>query len=143
MTISNEKIAEIMQQSPTAEAFSTYAACRERNVREGISRLPSIRAQMTKEGFNPVPQDLLTMFKELDRAGVGKLLKDEFKWNISIRDVGVLAGPQAPLPPKREVSKKTLVICFGENKDASISFTNNLTKEDIQFLASKMLQDCK
>lgn len=149
MTINNEKVVEILQKSPTAEAFATYAACRNRNVREGISRLPSIRAQMAKEGFHPVPQDLLSMFRELERAGIGHLWKDQFKWNVPIKEVAsYLEVPKKKTSAQvythqRAVAEKTLVMSFGTDKKVSITFTPNLSKEDVDFMISKMLKECE
>lgn len=157
MTIDNEKIAEIMQKSPTAEAFATYAACRERNVRDGISRLPAIRAQMAKEGFHPVPQDLLAMFRELERAGVGQLWKDQFKWNMPIKDVGAAfeapksetprtqvaeVKPSAHIAPANNHNRRILTMSLGEGKEVSLSFTPNLSREDIRFVMQKALRLC-
>jgi hypothetical protein len=140
--MNTKAIVEIMQKSPTAEQFATYAACRERNARDGVTRLPAIRAQMTKEGFHPVPQDLLTMFRELERAGVGKLSGDKFQWSVSIKQVGeALVEPKAEAPKQKpEVPTKRFVMCFGNNKEAEISYTSTLTKEEVEFLCSKLLQ---
>lgn len=139
-----EKIAEILQRSPTAEAFATYAACRERNVRDGVSRLPAIRAQMAKEGFHPVPQDLLSMFRELERAGIGKLQGDQFKWSVSIKRVG--EAIESPKPVKAEsipTSAKELVIFFDKNKQVEVRFPENLTPAEIRFVADKLLQEIR
>lgn len=143
MALNQEKIAEILQRTPTAEAFANYAACRERNIREGVSKLPAIRAQMSKDGFQPVPQDLLSMFRELERAGVGELKNDMFKWSVSIKEVGRALNPAKnevrPLP----TAHKSLVIFFDKNKEATISFTPNLSVEEVKFLAEKILNECK
>ncbi len=143
-TINTKSISEIAERSPTAEAFFTYAACRERNVREGISRLSAIRAQMAKEGFQPVPQDLLVMFRELEQQGIGKLQGNLFKWNVSIKKVGEAANPASEAlvvktheKPKREV--KTLVICFESGKEVSVTLSEPLTKEEASLVANKLV----
>lgn len=141
MSINNKVIAEIAQKSPTAGNFFTYAACRERNVRDGESRLSSIKSQMTKEGFIPVPQDLLLMFKELERIGVGILQGDKFKWLVPIKKIG-----DAIREPRREIlskHEKSLVICFDKHKEASVLYTPNLTKADVHFLCEKLLNECQ
>lgn len=144
--INNSAIAEIADRTPTAEAFFTYAACRERNVREGISRLSAIRVQMAKEGFTPVPQDLLSMFRELEKVGVGQLKGDLFKWSVSIKEVGeTISAPREHMAeiPKIPKSIKTFAVYYDNGRHASISFTPNLTKEEIKFLAEQLLKECK
>lgn len=150
MTLNNKTISEIAQKSPTAEDFFTYAACRERHVRGGVSKLPDLRTQMKQEGFEPVPQDLLIMFRELHRAGVGELKGDTFKWNTSIKKVGeAVIGKTEILeskPAKTTASsriEKALVVWFDNKKHVSITFTPNLTKDEVSFLASKLLRECE
>ncbi len=148
--VNKNTIAEIAKKSPTAEAFFTYAACRERNVRQGVSRLPAIRAQMSVEGFHPVPKDLVSMFQELARAGVGTLQGKEFKWNVPIREVGQAGSIKESTPHvEHHINRvipqatKDLVIMFDTNKEVSIKFTANLTKDEINFIAAKLLKECK
>lgn len=137
----SKTIAEITQRTPTSEAFAEYASKRERNVRGGVSRLSIIKAQMIKEGYHIVPQDLLAMFRQYHDQGLGELSGDLFKWHISIKQLGnVKEYKQRALPEKRP--QKNLVVCFSSDKEASVSFTPNLTKEDIQFICDKMLQEC-
>ncbi len=149
MTLNNEKIAEIMQRSATAEAFATYAACRVRHARDGVSKLPTLRAQMLAEGFTPVPQDLLKMFRELEQAGVGKLQGDLFKWSVPIQHVGITPdkaavekAPKAVKPaPEAPKAQKSLVIFFDKERSISVQFPS-LTKEEVEFVAKKLLEEC-
>lgn len=153
MTLNKAKIVEIMRKSPTAEAFATYAACRERNIRDGVSKLPVIRTQLLKEGFHPVPQELVSMFRELERAGVGVLRGDQFQWHVSIKAIGEAAAAHKPTKIKDEHYKqypeltkrveKTLSICLGSGKDVTISFTTNLSKEDCAWICRELLQQCQ
>lgn len=148
--INKNAIAEIAQKTPTAEAFFTYAACRERNVRDGVSRLSALRAQMIGEGFDPVPQELLSMFRELDRAGIGSLKGDFFRWGVPIKKVAevVFEKPARVEPiqkdPLSELPKalKSLVIYYADGKEMSISFTPNLTREEVRFALEKVLREC-
>ncbi len=146
MTQLNEgRLIEIAQKTPTAEEFFTYAAGRERNARDGITKLTQIREQMRIEGYHPVPQDLLSMFRELERAGVGKLEKDYFKWAVPIKTVGstVTAKPAAKVAtPSIPLARKNLVIYFDKSREINLQFTANLTKEEIAFVAEKLLQEC-
>lgn len=164
MSINMNLVPEILRRSPTAESFATYAARRERKARDGVSRLPAIRAQMAKDGFDPVPQDLLLMFRELERAGIGALKGEYFKWNVSMKKVGLaLEGPDKifteggavkreymaipkpkathPLPTRASV--KSMVVVLGIGREVSIDFTANLTRADIDFVMTKLLQHYK
>lgn len=152
MIINTERLADILQRSSTAEAFATYAACRERNARSGISKLSALRTQMQKEGFNPIPQDMLAMFKELEQAGLGQLRGDVFKWNLPLKRVGELAeeasvvklpkpAPQLNVEP--EAVQRSLVVCFGGNKRVSISITGIVGKEELQMVVSELLKNNK
>lgn len=149
MPLNPKTVGEIFQRTPTAEAFAAYAACRNRNVRLGISKLPGIRAQMTKEGFDPVPQDLLSMFKELERAGAGTLSDGTFKWNVPIKKIGEIVSDESPkekirlalVPPPKE-GETTLIVCFPSGKTASISLSSKLTVEECQFMCDKILRTC-
>ncbi len=150
MSMNEKEVSEILQKTPTAEAFATYAACRERDVRNGISRLPKIREQMKQEGFHPVPQDLLAMFRELERAGIGKLSGDKFKWFTSIKKVGSAGSTQSPKmldSGKKDIvipkAQKTMVLFFDKNKEITVTFTPNLTRDDVAFLAEKILKECR
>lgn len=145
--MNTKAITEIAQKSPTSEAFFTYAACRERNVREGVSRLSAIKAQMTKEGFHPVPQDLLAMFRELERAGVGQLHGDMFRWHVSIRKVGeaVVAPKEAPSVPEikpRPPTNRSLVVYFDNGKEITADFTENLTRSEVENFCARLLKSC-
>lgn len=152
--INPKAIVEISQKTPTAEDFFTYAACRERNVREGASSLPATRAQLLKEGFSPVAQDLLLMFRELERAGVGRLLGDKFHWNIPIKrladivvDKTTVQEKPINLEPRQLLNfksdKKTLVMIFADNREVTVSYSPGVTKEAILLLAERLLQECK
>ncbi len=157
MTINNEKIADIMQKSPTAESFASYAARRARGGREarnGVSTIPAIRKQMEKEGFHVVPEDMLLMFKALDQAGIGQLKGKNFKWNLSLRRVGELAeqagvATQEPItkplpkePTKKPVSKKSLIAYFGPGRDFEAEFPSDLTQDELAFILDKILHAC-
>lgn len=139
MLLNPDTIMEISQKTPTAEAFFEYASQRERSVRSGLSRLPRIRAQMERAGFHPAPQDLLTMFRELERAGVGRLEGDKFQWQVPIRQLGEYVGAKAPAKPKT----RSFVIYFESGRQVSISYTQGLTKEESAFIADCLLTDSK
>lgn len=150
MTIDNEKIVEIAHKTPTSEAFMTYAACRDREVRDGVSQIDALRTQMAKEGFLPVPQDLAKMFKELHTAGVGELRGGMFKWHVSIKEVGkvgmgakktVTVPKKAPKPTALgEAGRSTVHMLFASGKEISISYTEKLTKEELDFLHKTLLK---
>lgn len=150
MTIFESKLVEIAQRNPTAENFFAYAAERERDIKLGVSRLPQLREQMRAAGYEPVPQDLLTTFRELERAGVGKLQGDRFRWDMPIKKLGeAVFGPKkekqpAPKAEPRaiETHERTLVICFGKGREAAIRYTD-LTIEDVDFLREKLLLEMK
>lgn len=156
-TINSKAIPEIFQKSPTAEAFATYAACRVRNVRGGTSRLPVIRTQMAKEGFEPVRQDLRSMFRELERAGVGTLKGEYFKWNVPIKTVGLAAdvprAHMAEIPPteapKRSYESKTakaeknLTVYFESGNEVNITYTGVLTRDEADFICHKLTRAAK
>lgn len=162
-TFNEKTVQEIAQRTPTAEDFFTYASCRDRNAREGITKIQAIRAQMTKEGFNPIPQDLLSMFRELDRAGIGKLQGDMFKWYVPIKDVGSVALAIEAQKPKTSPTKinvdniiksqevkpdstnreLTMVLCLSAAKEVTIHFTPNLTHADVEFIKEKLLRECQ
>jgi hypothetical protein len=138
--VNSKAIVEIAERSKTAEAFLNYASTRERNVRGGITKLPAIRAQMHKEGLVAVPQDLLSMFRELERAGIGKLMGDKFQWYVSIRKVGeALEGKPIKEPSPIQAATKSIVIYYGPNKEFKAEFTSNLGKEDLAFAMQKIL----
>lgn len=143
-----ELVQTISKQSPTAEAFFDYAASRDRNVRDGISSIQSLRNQMSKDGFHPVTKDLRQMFAELEEAGIGELKGDKFKWNVSIKLVGKPSVKQ-PSPkigviakPTNPVQMKNTSIFFGDKKEIHIQFTNNLTQEDLVTALEKVLKEC-
>lgn len=147
--INKEVVAEILQKTPTAESFAAYAANRKREVRNGVSPLLAIRAQMESEGYIAVPEDLLLMFKELDRAGVGKLDRGRFKWHVPIKEVSeVLTGPKRTEAPKAAPAasdpnpSKVLFVSFGPSKDIKISLPGDLTNNEVRYLCSKILQEC-
>ena len=147
MTELNTKtLVEIAQKSSTAESFFDYASKRERDVRNAESHIRALRVQMSKEGYHPVPQDLLSMFRELERAGVGVLRGDKFKWNVSVKKLGsaVTETPNAEVMRSAiPTAQKSLVMCFDKHKEVSISFTPNLSKEEIGFLCEKLLKECQ
>lgn len=142
--VNEKRISEILSQSPTAENFATYAACRQRNTKGGISPLREIRRQMRKEGFTPVPQELLSMFKELDRAGVGALKDGSFKWLLPIRDLGHLAakdkqGPKVepkpePLAVPRSPDRGRLVVVFGVDRTVTVEYPGDISPEERDFV---------
>lgn len=150
-TVKLEVLKEVQQKSPTAQAFFEYAGRRERNVRSGVSRISAIRAQMAKEGFHPIPRDLVTMFKELEQAGIGELKAGAFKWYIPIRQI---AGRVPPKPKQLKARnplaypqittrvEKKLSMCLGNGKDVEIRFTDKLTKLDCKFVCSRLLLEC-
>jgi hypothetical protein len=122
---------------------------------------------MAMEGFDPVPQDLLIMFRELERAGIGTLKGECFKWNVSMKKVGLaLEDPDkvfadggaikreymaVPKPrPVPEIAAqadknplKSVVMVLGPGREISIDFTPNLTRSDLDFVMAKLLQHCK
>lgn len=144
--VDNKRIAEIADRTPTSEAFFTYAACRSRNARDGVTPLRAIRQQLAKEGFLAVPQDLLSMFRELERAGVGVLNRaGEFKWNMPIKKVGEMVTHKEAVtePTNIPVALKKVAVFFADNRQALLEFTPNLTKEEVAFLAQKIIDECK
>ena len=146
MTINAKVVAEIAQKTPTAEDFFEYCAKRERSARGGISRLPAIRAQMKEAGYEPVPQDLLLMFRELERANFGTLQGDKFKWRVSIKELGetLTAAPErTPEPQGIPNSVRTLSVYLGRDKEVNIQFTGNLTPDEAHFVYGKFLQSCQ
>ncbi len=142
-------LAEISHKSPTAEEFFTYAACRERHVRGGISSVDSLRDQMRQEGFLPVPKDLVSLLKDLEKVGVGQFKGKFFRWNTSIRSVGEMAHDSSKvIPIKKDVKvpapkTKTLVMCLPGGKEVSITFSTSLTSEEVTFLSEKILKECE
>ncbi len=148
MTQINEQVLnEIAERTPTAEQFFEYAATRERNVREGISNLTTLRAQMAKEGYHPIPQDMLRMFKELEHAGLGSLRGDSFKWFTGIRDlankVGVISKPTNPDKPKLAAvvsAEMSVSIALAPGKDVSFKIHGVLTSEDCRFIYETLLK---
>lgn len=150
--INQQTIEEIAQRTPTSEAFFTYAACRERNVRAGVSSLPAIKAQMSLEGFHPVPQDLLVMFKELDRAGIGQLRGEKFKWNQPIKKVGEMGSVTKPSKPEKvqrahhtitTLVERRITMCLGAGKDVEVTIRGNLSDDDCSFIAERLLKECR
>ncbi len=144
--INSKVIGEIADRSATAEAFFTYAACRDRNSRNGVSDIKAIRAQMEKEGFTTVPQDLLVMFRELDKVGIGRLQGNQFKWSVPIKSVGqALAEPTKPKVERSAVTPpsnpKNLVFLFEGGKEISVTYTESLSKEDLQLLWNRLLKE--
>jgi hypothetical protein len=141
MNLNSKTIAEIAQKSPTAEAFFSYVSKRERNARGGVSKLPDIKAQLIKEDFNPVPQELLSMFRELERVGVGVLQGDTFKWSVPIKQVGKVLKSDKVVSsiPK---SKRTLAVYFDTQREIEMSFSSGLTREEAKLAMEKLLQQC-
>lgn len=131
-------LSEIAQKTPTAEAFFTYAACRARNVREGVSRIPAIRAQMTKEGFHPVPQDLLAMFKELEKAGVGQLRGTQFKWHAPIKEIGNALTLKTE-PVERRIAATVEKAADGKALLGKILASVTLSPKEIMHLCDRLL----
>ena len=158
----NERVlTEIAEKSATAEAFFEYASKRTRNVRDGVSRIVQIKEQMRHEGYHTIPQDLLSMFKELERAGLGELKGDSFKWNVPIREVGMVVTKRGSRPKavphidpihhsnvhtfadtQRTTPAKSLTIMFASGKEATIQISASLSREEVRILTDKLLQEC-
>lgn len=144
MMINHEQVTEVLTENKTTEAFATYAACRERNARGGITSIPGIQHQMLKEGFNPIPEELNDMFKDLEKIGVGKLQGNLFKWHMPIRTLGEISQSAIKSPEVIETKPKipmTLVVCFGKDREISITYQERLTRDEINFVVSKLLQE--
>ncbi len=151
-TVNENVLAGIAERNPTAEGFFNYAAGRERNVRENVSNLPQLRLHMSKKGYHAVPQELLSMFRELERAGIGKFRGQDFMWYTSIKEVGeralglnkakVVAKPVKiePVSPIRITSQVEthLTMKIGA-KSVTLVCTGTLTKEECQAVYAELL----
>lgn len=157
MTLNQNALQEIAQKSPTSEAFFTYAACKGRMRRGNVTPLSRVRKSLSDEGFLPVPQDLLVMFRELEHLGAGKLQGDKFEWRIPLRTVGEIGMGQAPrtkevvskpvvkpaLTPVAPESTHSLVIVLDPKRQVSINLPGMLNKDEADFIYGKLLQLCR
>lgn len=148
--VDQKSIESIAGKNQTAAQFFEYAANRTRAAREGISSIKGIRELMLKDGYAPIPKDLRQLFRDLELVGIGRLSGDTFKWDISMVDLA--QEVIKPTPPKIEPlvtprslpsATKTLVIPFDTNKEIRVTFTPNLTNDEISYLAKCLLKECE
>lgn len=157
--VSSSALAEIAEKSDTAESFFKYAASRDRNVRGGVSNIKDVRVQMAKEGYHPVAGDLLTLFKELERIGVGTLKDGKFKWNTPLKEIAslvtdsprnsvaasILNQPSHILSVAESYTPKiepqTLYFCFGAGREMSIKLFHGITRSEVEFITKKLLNE--
>ena len=81
-----------------------------------------------------MPQDLLSTFKELDRAGIGEYHNGAFKWNTSIKNVVEATSEEKPIKPEPQKTQP-------KQEDDLVTLT--LTSKQAKILLEKLLKEIK
>lgn len=151
--LNKEILSKIAHRSKTAEAVFGVLAVRDR-AREDTD-LRRLKNRLIDEGFRVVPAEFLETFKELDRAGVGRLVQKageppRFRWNYNLKEVGRLGfngapskPPSEPDLPKAKPNHSTTVVILAEGRTASFQIPLNLEKEEADLLCRILLQRTK
>jgi hypothetical protein len=143
--LNKNTVSEIAQKNDTAESFFAYLGQRKREARGGENSVDSIKRQMRLRGFQPVPQELLTTLRELDRAGIIELKGKQFRWKFGIKDVMRAVEPtQAPapvIPLKTPLSQKTLVVCLDRERQFTAQFPSKLSQEELKLIYNTLEQN--
>lgn len=153
--INKQALSKIAKRTLTSEAVFTFLGCRERN--RGDTNLTRLKYDLIEENFKIIPEDFMDTFKDLEAAGLGQIIqgkKPRFKWFVSLKEVGktgLSTVPMKPVEPKVErvveaeavVPRKSMVICLNKNRDVTVELPTNLTREEAQFIASKLLTESR
>lgn len=146
MQFNKSVVQEIAHKNQTAEQLFDYLLTRERNARGGENSVQSIKQQMALKGFQPVPQELLSTLRELDRAGIIELRGDRFRWKHQLKDVAKAIQPTR-MPkadvsmPKVDTSTKTVVVLLGPGRTFSATFPPSLTQKERQLIARVLAEN--
>lgn len=145
MQFSKTIVQEIAQKNATAEQLFDYLSTRERNARGGENSVQSIKQQMALKGFQPVPQELLSTLRELDRAGIIELKGDRFRWKHQIKDVVKAVQETAPkavaLEPAIPMSLKTLVVRLDNTRQFTATFPAKMTAEERNLISQLLAEN--
>lgn len=145
--INEQVVKAIPAKNEIAEALFTLWATRERNAREGRSTLDETRRQLKKEGYIVVPSELLSIFKELQRAGAGTLRGKIFTWGaVGLREVAKLAFDQKSVPvveteqayggvTATERTYKVVVAYLSNDRKVKMELPADLSPKEAQFLS--------
>lgn len=146
-----KKLSQIANQSATAKAVFKVFKERDRNPREGVMDTRRVRYELEQEGVKIVPQEFMEVFKNLEKAGVGKLVREKgkplsFKWNTSMKDVAAMALVTGGTVTHSEIMKHSehhhasVLALLPSGREIPLTLPPDLDKEDAQALCKMIMR---
>jgi hypothetical protein len=147
-----KKLSQIANLNATAKAVFKVFKERDRNPREGMMDTRRVRYELEQEGVKVVPQEFVEVFKNLEKAGVGKLITEKgkpmtFKWHTSMKDVAAMALVTGGTVTHAESSKQPstnhhagVVAVLPSGREVPLSLPNDLSQEDAQALCKMIMR---
>lgn len=148
-----KKLSQIANQSATAKAVFKVLKERDREPRAGMMDTRRVRYELEQEGVKVVPQEFMEVFKNLEKAGVGKLINEKgkplsFKWTTSMKDVAekALVSGSSGTVTHAETIKSMLshhtntVAVLPSGREVPLALPYDLDKEDAQALCKMIMR---
>lgn len=149
-----KKLTQIANQSATAKAIFKALNERQREPREGMMDTRRVRYELEQEGVKVVPQEFMEVFKNLEKAGVGKLINEKgkplsFKWTTSMKDVAAKALVSGSggtvthaetIKPMVSHHNSSLVAVLPSGREVPLALPHDLDKEDAQALCKMIMR---
>lgn len=174
--LNSEAIQTLAKENPTADSLLLTLAERGRN--RGDTDIQRYRLLLLRKGVKVVEADYLAAWKKLEEIGAGSIIygrknkSNRFKWNYSLRAVGLAAHPATKVEKekrnrkKKEVKAKrgrpkkavevdqkpsvekhtystVLYIPLRKDKAIQISVPNDFTQEEARTISNALLHLAK
>lgn len=131
MPIDKKVLSEIANKSDTSNNVFHVLRARVRNPRSGILKLSNIKEAMRERGFKAPPQEVLSTFRELERAGAGELDGDVFNWSVGLKEtaqtaLGLKTEPETHRPERH------LLVCLDNSRQFEVSLPKDLSPKELE-----------
>jgi len=151
LNMDEKKLSQIANQSATAKAVFKVLKERDREPREGMMDTRRVRYELEQEGVKVVPQEFMEVFKNLEKAGVGKLINEKgkplsFKWTTSMKDVAAKALVSGGAVTHAETIKpmvshhSNMVAVLPSGREVPLALPHDLSSEDAQALCKMIMR---
>lgn len=143
------KLAQIVNEDPVAKAAFKHFLTRDRNPKDGIMDIRRAKYALQEEGVDVVPEELVSIFRDMEKAGCGKLISESgkpvrFRWTVNMKEAAKAAlSTTGVVSKKTKASGKTdsdgnsrdMVLMLAPGRKARISLPVGLTPDEAEFIA--------
>ena len=141
-------LTQNITRTATAKAVLDVLKERDRSPSNGIMELRRVRYELEDKGIEVVPNDFLRLFKEMEKAGIGKIIEEKgkptrFKWIRNMKDIGGGSSPapssgasiKAPVKsaPRGSGTNTELVLMLGPNRGVTIQYPADMSRAEFEF----------